>query len=169
MYQFAVIEAGGYESMHGKTVLETGCGRGGGLNFIAQMMHPHYAIGVDSSRSNIEYCRQHWPHGSHVQCDFIVADVENLTASVPRLSIDIMIDIEAFFYYTDKHAYLREAHNCLKENGRLFLCFFIQRTRLEEVHHMIHEYFDIEREDDITDNVVHSLRLDSQRLARFGD
>ncbi len=57
MYQHVVIENGGLDDMHNKTVLETGCGRGGGLNFIAQLMRPRYAIGVDSSRSNIEYCK----------------------------------------------------------------------------------------------------------------
>jgi ubiquinone/menaquinone biosynthesis C-methylase UbiE len=164
-----VIENGGFDDMHNKTILETGCGRGGGLNFIAQIMRPRYAIGVDSSRSNVEYCKQHWPHGSHVQCDFLVADTENLTQSVPRLSIDYAFDIESFFYYPDKHAYLREVHSVLKPDGKLFLSFFIQRTKLEEIHHTIRQYFDIEREDDITDNVIHSLRHDSQRLTRFAD
>lgn len=57
----------------------------------------------------------------------------------------------------------------LKPDGKLFLSFFIQRTKLEEIHHTIRQYFDIEREDDITDNVIHSLRHDSQRLTRFAD
>jgi SAM-dependent methyltransferase len=98
-----------------------------------------------------------------------VADVENLTQSVPRLSIDYILDIESFFYYPDKHAYLREVHSLLRPDGRLFLSFFIQRTRLESVHRDIRQFFDIEREDDITDNVIHSLRHDTQRLNRFAD
>jgi len=40
-------EALGIEGMQGKTMLETGCGRGGGLNYIASKMKPQYAIGVD--------------------------------------------------------------------------------------------------------------------------
>lgn len=169
MYQFAVLEQGGIDSFQGKTLLETGCGRGGGLNYLAQLMRPRYAIGVDASRGNVEFCKRHWPHGSHVHCDFIVADVENLTASVPRMSIDYMVDIEGFFYYTDKRAYLHQAHDCLKEDGLLFLSFFIQRTKLEEIHHMLYDYFDILKESDITDNVVHSLRLDTPRMNRFAD
>jgi hypothetical protein len=34
---------------------------------------------------------------------------------------------------------------------------------------MLYDYFDILKENDITDNVVHSLRLDSPRLNRFAD
>jgi SAM-dependent methyltransferase len=57
MYQHVVIENGGFDDMQNKTILEAGCGRGGGLNFIAQLMRPRYAIGVDSSRANIDYCK----------------------------------------------------------------------------------------------------------------
>lgn len=169
MYQHVVIENGGFDDMQNKTILEAGCGRGGGLNFIAQLMRPRYAIGVDSSRANIEFCKQHWPRGSHVQCDFLVADVERLTQSVPRLSIDYAFDIESFFYFPDKHNYLKEIHSVLKPDGKFFLAFFIQRTKLEEIHHDIKTFFDIEREEDITDNVVQSLRHDTQRLNRFAD
>lgn len=49
------------------------------------------------------------------------------------------------------------------------MSFFIQRTRLEEIHNYLRQYFDILKEDDITDNVLHSLKLDNQRLHRFGD
>ena len=34
---------------------------------------------------------------------------------------------------------------------------------------MIHNYFEILKESDITDNVVHSLRLDTTRMSRFAD
>jgi tRNA G46 methylase TrmB len=44
-----VIE--GFENMEGKTLLETGCGRGGGLNFLAKKLKPQYAIGVDMTVS----------------------------------------------------------------------------------------------------------------------
>lgn len=75
-----------------------------------------------------------------------------------------MIDIESFFYYQDKHNYLREAHSVLCEDGRLYLAFFLQRTKLEEVHNWLKMYFSIEVEDDITDNAIQSMRLDSQKL-----
>ena len=169
MYQYIVIENGMLENMSGKAVLETGCGRGGGLNYIAQNLHPRYAIGVDGSKAMIDYCKTHWPKGSHVQCDFLSADVEHLSASIPRLSIDYVIDIESFFYYQDKQAYLREVHSVLAEDGKLFMSFFLQRTKLEEVHHWMRQYFDIVKEEDITDNVLHSLRLDTNKMSRFAD
>ena len=62
--------------------------------------------------------------------EFIVQDTEHLSASIPRRSIDYVVDIESFFYYQDKHAFLREVHSVMKEDGLFFLSFFIQRTRL---------------------------------------
>ena len=88
---------------------------------------------------------------------------------VPRLSIDYVIDIESFFYVQDKRAYLREVHSILKEGGRLFLAFFMQRTKLEEIHNLIRLFYDIEKEDDITDNALHALRLDNQNIKRMID
>lgn len=171
LYHYVVIENGGLDErdMRDKLILETGCGRGGGLNYLAQVLRPHEAIGMDMSRSNIEYCKSHWPKNTHTPLQFIHGDAEHLSTYVPRLSMDMVIDIEAFFYYQDKRAFLREVHSILKEDGRLYLAFFIQRTRLEEIHNFIRLYFEIIKEDDITDNVTHSLRLDNQRLTRFAD
>lgn len=169
MYHYAVIENGFLESLGGQVLLETGCGRGGGLNYLSQVLRPRQAIGIDLSAANIEYCRQHWPKGSHVHTQFIRGDAEALSSMIPRLSIDVAVDIEGFFYYQDKQAFLREIHSVLRERGTFYLAFFIQRTRLEEIHRMIRLYFDIAKEDDITDNVLMSLRLDSQRIARFAD
>ena len=44
-----VIE--GFENIESKTLLETGCGRGGGLNFLAKKLKPQYAIGIDMTVS----------------------------------------------------------------------------------------------------------------------
>lgn len=40
LYHKIVLENGNIESMEGKTLLETGCGRGGGLNYLAQILKP---------------------------------------------------------------------------------------------------------------------------------
>ncbi len=47
LYDHVVVRNGGIENMRDKTLLETGCGRGGGLNYIVQKMRPRSAVGVD--------------------------------------------------------------------------------------------------------------------------
>jgi cyclopropane fatty-acyl-phospholipid synthase-like methyltransferase len=53
LYHKIVLENGNIESMEGKTLLETGVGRGGGLNYLAQALKPQYAIGIDMTLSQV--------------------------------------------------------------------------------------------------------------------
>ena len=41
----------------GLSVIEIGCGRGGGLNYITNYLNPREAIGVDLSGAQIDLCR----------------------------------------------------------------------------------------------------------------
>ncbi len=54
-HKIVIINGGeaGIESMEGKTLLETGCGRGGGINYLATQMKPQYAIGLDMTVTQV--------------------------------------------------------------------------------------------------------------------
>lgn len=101
LYQFAVVERAQLDEnyMRDRILLESGCARGGGLNFLAQTLRPHEALGVDISQTNITYCKKNWPKNTHTPIQFIRGDAEALSSYLPRLSIDVVVDIEAFFYY----------------------------------------------------------------------
>ncbi len=96
-------------------------------------------------------------------------DVEKLSSVVPRLSVDYIVDIESAFFYPNKEAFLREAHLVLKEDGTMFLAFFAPRTKWEQIHRWVNRYFDIVHEEDITDNVIRSLSLDTDRMSAYID
>lgn len=49
LYHFLVANLGNIKSMKGQSVLETGCGRGGGLNYIMNIMTPEKITGTDIS------------------------------------------------------------------------------------------------------------------------
>jgi hypothetical protein len=53
MYWHAIAEVGEIKSLEDKNVLETGCGRGGGLKFIMDKFKPKHVVGVDLSTSNV--------------------------------------------------------------------------------------------------------------------
>lgn len=53
LYDKIVIKNGKVDSMEGKTLLETGCGRGGGLFYLSQIVKPHYVIGVDMTYTQV--------------------------------------------------------------------------------------------------------------------
>jgi cyclopropane fatty-acyl-phospholipid synthase-like methyltransferase len=44
--------------MQGKTLVEIGCGRGGGLNYVVQELKPEKTFGIDISEANIQFCKK---------------------------------------------------------------------------------------------------------------
>lgn len=55
LYHYLVCDFAGLEAMSGKSLLETGCGRGGGLHYIASRMTPEYTIGLDISDRQVRF------------------------------------------------------------------------------------------------------------------
>ena len=53
MYWHAIAEVAEVKSLEDKNVLETGCGRGGGLKLIMDKFKPKHAVGIDLSTSNV--------------------------------------------------------------------------------------------------------------------
>ena len=49
LYNFIVMQNSDISTMDGKTLVEIGCGRGGGLNYIVNELNPEKALGVDIS------------------------------------------------------------------------------------------------------------------------
>lgn len=96
-------------------------------------------------------------------------DSESLTTSFQARSIDYVIDVESSFFYPDKAAFLREVNVVLKEDGIFLFAVPSFRTHLDQLYHDIKRNFFILREDDITDNVLRALHLDSDRLQRYID
>lgn len=86
---------------------------------------------------------------------------------VPKNSIDYVIDIESSYFYPNKDAFLREVNSVLKEDGMFFWGCMVPRSKLDKKYQLINKYFDIVKDEDITDNVVRSLKLDSTHVSRF--
>ena len=45
-------------SMEGKTLLEVGSGRGGGLSFLTRKLKPENSIGLDFSHNQVDFCNR---------------------------------------------------------------------------------------------------------------
>ena len=91
----------------------------------------------------------------------MLGDCERLTDYFGKGSIDIVVDIESSFYYPDKEAFLRGVHSILKDDGLFIFAFYTLYTKLPEMYTSIRTYFEIVKEEDITDNAIESLRLDT--------
>lgn len=165
LYHKIVLENGKIKSMEGKTMLETGCGRGGGLSYLAEKLKPQYAIGVDMTESQLEYCRRTWSE----KLNFLQGDAEHLSQVVPKATIDYLVDIESSFFYPDKTAFLREVREVLKEDGTFYYGTLLPYWKVNQMHNLLGRWFQVEHEEDITANVVRSLKLDTKATSDFID
>lgn len=57
MYQ-SLVEFGGLEEWDKYSILEIGCGRGGGLRHVVKWLRPKEIIGLDSSKAAIAFCNK---------------------------------------------------------------------------------------------------------------
>lgn len=95
-----------------ETLLDSSCGKGGGLEFIKEYYNFKKLIGVDINPAHIEICKKHVS-----QVEFISSSATNIP--LQDLTIDIILSVEASSYYDPFKKYLEEAYRLLKPSGLL--------------------------------------------------
>eukprot|EP00347_Sterkiella_histriomuscorum_P012583 403368011 len=161
LYNYIVMRFGEVNSMNGLNLLETGCGRGGGLHYLAREMNPQSALGIDIARSQIEYCKKHWM-GDKLNLNFIQHDVENLESIISRNTIDYAIDIESSMFYPNKSRFFREISKALRRDGVFLFGTMMSSIQMKSMETKLCQYFEIVKSEDITREVVQSLKLSTK-------
>ena len=98
--------------VRGKTVLDIGCGRGGGTSYVARYLHPTKITGVDYSKNNIKWCNRN--HNEN-NLEFIEGDASNLPAD--NNSYDIVMNVESSHCYPSIPQFFSEVKRVLKPGG----------------------------------------------------
>jgi SAM-dependent methyltransferase len=100
-------------SMAGKTVLEVGCGRGGGAAYVANYLGPRRVVGLDFCHKSVRICVANHDR----QVAFLTGDA--LRLPFRDASFDIVLNVESSHAYTSMTAFLIETHRVLKPGGSL--------------------------------------------------
>ena len=100
------------EGITNKSVLEVGCGRGGGALFLTRSYNPGSFLGVDICNEAINFCKvnNHDP-----KLSFMQGDAQNLP--LKDNSMDIAINIESSHRYPDVTKFFKEINRVLKSKG----------------------------------------------------
>ena len=143
----------------GLKVLEVGCGRGGGASYVKRYLHPELLIGVDFSKSNINYCRQKY---QQPDLHFELGDAEALQFDDD--SFDVVINVESSHCYQHTDKFFAEVYRVLKPNGYFLFTDFRPQESVENTQkQLVLTGFYVVREEKITDNVYASMELEHQR------
>lgn len=142
----------------GKSVVEIGCGRGGGASFVTRYLHPASVTGIDLSKRAISFCRR--THKSP-NLTFLDGNAENLP--LPSKSCDVVLNVESSHCYPSFERFLKEVTRVLRPDGRFLYADFRPRTAVADLRAQLLKHFAIVEEEPINRQIVRALELDSER------
>jgi SAM-dependent methyltransferase len=103
----------------GRELLEVGCGRGGGADYVARKLDPRRVVGVDLSPRAVALCRRRF---AHPRLSFEVGDAERLP--FPDAAFDVVLNVESSHCYGRFEAFLREVRRVLRPDGHFLYADF---------------------------------------------
>lgn len=143
----------------GADVLEVGSGRGGGAAWVSRSLGPRSTTGVDLAASAVALSAR---HRSGPGLRFVQGDAQALP--FPDASFDVVVNVESSHCYPSMERFVAEAHRVLRPGGSLVWADLrsdvtVPTTRAQLTSSGLVPV----REDDITADVLHALRLDDAR------
>lgn len=146
-------------SLENRTVLEVGCGRGGGTEFLARQFEPSHLIGVDLSKDTIRFCQRTYDNS---RLEFRRDNAMNL--SFPDDSFDVVCNIESSYCYPDKKKFFKEAYRVLRKGGSFhYADNFDVSAWPSRRSELLSVGFVIEYAEDISKGVLCALEADEER------
>jgi ubiquinone/menaquinone biosynthesis C-methylase UbiE len=159
------LQAIAHSDLRDADVLEVGSGRGGGASFISRYLQPRAMTGMDFSYAAVELCNR---YRGAAGLAFVCGDAQSMP--FPAESFDAVVNIESSHCYESMDTFLAEVCRVLRPGGR----FFFADLRSTDGTAALQRQFDtcglaLDKQTDITANVLTALRLDSKRKLRLMD
>ena len=150
----------GAVDLAGKSLLEVGAGRGGGLAHVKQSLSLKTAFGVDLSPQAVALSRRNFGHIPGLT--FLQGDAERLPFG--DQSFDAVLNVESSHCYPSRANFFQEARRVLVDGGHFLYTDFFDPNTLKEVRGWLAQTpFTLLAEEDITENILLALRLDEAR------
>ena len=146
-------------TIEGKEVLEVGCGRGGGAEYITRYYKPSRMIGMDLSPSGTEFCCDQYDLEG---LSFEVGDAESLP--YPDQSFDVVINVESSHCYGCVEAFFDQVHRVLRDGGYFLLTDFRRTEDITELRRALEiSGLEMVRERNITPEILNALDQEMPR------
>jgi ubiquinone/menaquinone biosynthesis C-methylase UbiE len=151
--------------LRNKEILEVGCGRGGGLSYIAKTFSPSSALGIDLEKRAVKFAdRYHSESGlSFKQGDAHFLPLEND-------SCDAVLNVESSHRYSDFDRFLSEVSRVLKHEGYFLYTDFRYPHEMPDLRKSLDSLdFELIEEQEINSHVIRALVHDSPRRVNLVD
>jgi SAM-dependent methyltransferase len=148
----------GDAALRGKKVVEVSCGRGGGAAHVAATYQPASYLGIDISERNLVLATQRFAGIANLA--FQAGNAEALP--LPDASCDALLNVEASHLYDNPARFFAEARRVLNRGGTFFHVDLAWKDK-DPPGMIAAAGFKIASVEDITNNVVQALELDSVR------
>lgn len=149
-------------------LLEVGCGRGGGLNFLNQQLGTATISGMDVAPKAVEYCNKQY--GAHKNMTFVEGDAHHLPFG--DASQSMVLNVESCHIYKNQAQFFKEVARVLEPNGQFLLTDYRPRYN-DEMKGLKADLaaagLVLESERDITQNVYEASLRDSARRTELID
>ena len=144
----------------GKSVLEVGCGRGGGSSYIARYYNCAKVVGGDFSAPTVKIAKK-LNKGVNA-LSFEIADAENLPFA--DNSFDVVINIESSHCYSNVSGFIDEVARVLKPDGIFSWADLRGHNMTEKLEaDLKHEKLSQVHQKELTGGVVRALRFMSEK------
>jgi SAM-dependent methyltransferase len=154
-----------HSDLRDRDVLEVGSGRGGGASYISRYLQPRSMTGMDFSQQAVDLCNR---HRLAPGLAFVCGDAQSIP--FPPSSFDAVVNIESSHCYESMDTFLAEVCRVLRPDGRFF---FADLRSMDDVKTLREQFnacgLTVEKEIDITSNILTVLRLDNARKLELID
>ena len=142
-----------------KDVVEIGSGRGGGAAYISSNLKPKTMLGIDISRNAVDFCNNYYSNGD---LSFSHGDAEKIPLA--DATVDAVVNLESSHCYGSMMQFLSEVRRILRPGGYFLFSDHRDQHRTQALREQLKDAgLEVERETDITTNVVRALELDNDR------
>ncbi|MEO8399550.1 MAG: class I SAM-dependent methyltransferase [Ignavibacteriaceae bacterium] len=166
LYKETVTNHNGYLINENCIIVEIGCGKGAGSEFLIKKFKPKKYIGVDYSKVAIDFCKN--LYSAFENAEFICGDAHMLPLTTA--SADVVVNIESSHIYKDLTQFLSEVNRVLKAHGKfLFTDYrYIKYFSIDSIEREIDNAgFSIIEKKIITPQIYKACILASERRAEI--
>ena len=145
--------------LHGRDVLEMGCGRGGGCSYISRYYEPRSVTGLDLSQRTISQCRRRYASTS---LSFRQGEAEAMPFA--DWAFDVVINVESSHCYLSMQRAMSEVFRVLRAGGHFVLADLRPAEEIPALREQLCSVgLRLVKQEIITTNVLAALNDDHER------